>query len=698
MEIPETTSSTATPQSGAQAITAKMPRYTYYLSNYEYLGPSGNHNFSVDDDKSHATSPKFGVDNALDEVVSNVDDCNTLSGSFSGVSVNQPSSQNVGGDPGKLINTFDNTTENSNPAPCFGKADSISRSSDRQDPAKFFTVDANDELGSASVAEECNSYYSESPMHFEEQRNMRAAVFVDQPLADRRQRWMTKYFSGNVEQFRKKQKAWMDELARRVTTGKELSEFPIKCVFAWGETGSDGKFDPLYIKEGDIIVDRFHVSAILGHTPFSVVVKALDQQNSEEVCVKISMPETVSQAIDEINLLKTLNAAKTQDNCAIVQLKDYFYFRGCIFTILELLGPNLYEATRDIYNKRVAAVTHSRTNGREQTAKHTDGWTLKAISKIARDILVSMKYLHGFGIINCDIKPENIVLNTRAESPFVKLIDFGSSCYIQERLSHYVQSRSYRAPEVIMGLPYDTQIDIWSLGCVLCEIYIQRILFPSDNNATLMASMISLLGVPPVYLLEHKMNSSFMVLPNGNVADLSVSTEMLKGRQKGVASDYQSSMRCNMSVSNSSVGSIITSHLGMKTDAYTNADYDSMMDINESQGDADALMADNTYITPRKYSIMQEGLVAQCDHSIHLKQGNKGIKIDFCDRRSNPKCVRIIEPSRCTIDEMLNTSASAELSTFGDFIKGLLQYDPLERLTAESALSHRFITENCSSD
>lgn len=51
----------------------------------------------------------------------------------------------------------------------------------------------------------------------------------------------------------------------------------------------------------------------------------------------------------------------------------------------------------------------------------------------------------------------------------VKLIDFGSSCFSTDHPTTYIQSRSYRAPEVILGLDYDGRIDVWSLGCVIAE-------------------------------------------------------------------------------------------------------------------------------------------------------------------------------------------------------------------------------------
>lgn len=59
----------------------------------------------------------------------------------------------------------------------------------------------------------------------------------------------------------------------------------------------------------------------------------------------------------------------------------------------------------------------------------------------------------------------------------VKVIDLGSSCFITDHLSSYVQSRSYRAPEVILGLPYGQKIDIWSLGCILAELSTGYVLF-----------------------------------------------------------------------------------------------------------------------------------------------------------------------------------------------------------------------------
>ncbi|KAA3676452.1 dual specificity tyrosine-phosphorylation-regulated kinase 2/3/4 [Paragonimus westermani] len=72
-------------------------------------------------------------------------------------------------------------------------------------------------------------------------------------------------------------------------------------------------------------------------------------------------------------------------------------------------------------------------------------------------------------IIHCDLKPENILLRRSARCS-IKVIDFGSSCYLDKRIYTYIQSRFYRAPEIILGMEYGTPIDMWSLGCIVAEM------------------------------------------------------------------------------------------------------------------------------------------------------------------------------------------------------------------------------------
>jgi dual specificity tyrosine-phosphorylation-regulated kinase 2/3/4 len=100
------------------------------------------------------------------------------------------------------------------------------------------------------------------------------------------------------------------------------------------------------------------------------------------------------------------------------------------------------------------------------------------------------------------VKPENILLWSH-QNATVKLIDFGSACFITDQLSSYVQSRSYRAPEVVLGLPYDSKIDLWSLGCVVAELFTGRVLFQNESIVEMLALIESVCGGVPrdIFLL-----------------------------------------------------------------------------------------------------------------------------------------------------------------------------------------------------
>ena len=89
----------------------------------------------------------------------------------------------------------------------------------------------------------------------------------------------------------------------------------------------------------------------------------------------------------------------------------------------------------------------------------------------------ALNFIHDLNLIHCDLKPENILIKSYSKSE-IKVIDFGSSCFIHDHLSSYVQSRSYRAPEVILGCKYDYKIDMWSLGCTAIELFVKTPIFP----------------------------------------------------------------------------------------------------------------------------------------------------------------------------------------------------------------------------
>ena len=82
------------------------------------------------------------------------------------------------------------------------------------------------------------------------------------------------------------------------------------------------------------------------------------------------------------------------------------------------------------------------------------------------------------------------------------MIDFGSSCYEKHRVYTYIQSRFYRAPEVILGAKYGPMIDMWSFGCILVELLTGYPLFPGEDEADQLACIFECLGIPDDTTLE----------------------------------------------------------------------------------------------------------------------------------------------------------------------------------------------------
>ncbi|KAL7062774.1 hypothetical protein AAHC03_01750 [Spirometra sp. Aus1] len=132
------------------------------------------------------------------------------------------------------------------------------------------------------------------------------------------------------------------------------------------------------------------------------------------------------------------------------------------------------------------------------------------VKRICACILKCLKFLHKNQIIHCDLKPENILM-IRPGYPSVKVIDFGSSCYVGRTIYTYIQSRFYRAPEVILGMEYDTAIDIWSFGCITMELLTGTPLFPGTDEFDQVACIVEVLDLPPPSFVRNarRLNSFF---------------------------------------------------------------------------------------------------------------------------------------------------------------------------------------------
>jgi serine/threonine protein kinase len=115
---------------------------------------------------------------------------------------------------------------------------------------------------------------------------------------------------------------------------------------------------------------------------------------------------------------------------------------------------------------------------------------------MAKDLFEALSLFRSRRIIHGDLKPENL-LPVNEESMRIKAIDFGAARSFSEQCPMYIQSRYYRAPEIVLRLPHGPAIDIWSLGCILCELFMGVPLFAGQNEIQLLEIIGGFLGPIP---------------------------------------------------------------------------------------------------------------------------------------------------------------------------------------------------------
>ena len=224
------------------------------------------------------------------------------------------------------------------------------------------------------------------------------------------------------------------------------------------------------VKIGDHLAYRYEVLEYFGEGAFGNVLKCYDHKTKTIVAVKsiVNDPKIIKQAQIEAKVLSILNEKDCRE---IVKAYDFFIFRNHPFITFEVLGEDL----TDLCISPIPITT---------------------IYVIALQLLTALDCMHQSGIVHCDIKPDNIMFEMNSKS-LIKLIDFGSSCFVGKTVFNYIQSRHYRAPEVILGLPYGPPIDMWGFGCILAEMITGNALFPGEDEQEQLQLIGEIFGPPP---------------------------------------------------------------------------------------------------------------------------------------------------------------------------------------------------------
>ncbi|EEP75395.1 dual specificity tyrosine-phosphorylation regulated kinase 2 [Uncinocarpus reesii 1704] len=259
---------------------------------------------------------------------------------------------------------------------------------------------------------------------------------------------------------------------------------------------------------GDHLAYRYEIVDVLGKGSFGQVVRCVDHKTGTLVAVKIirNKKRFHQQALVEVNILQKLKEWDPHRRHSVINFVQSFYFRGHLCISTELLGMNLYEFIK---------------------AHDFRGFSIKLIRRFTKQILSTLILLHNKRVVHCDLKPENILLVNPIQSG-IRVIDFGSSCFENEKVYTYIQSRFYRSPEVILGMSYGMPIDMWSLGCILAELYTGYPLFPGENEQEQLACIMEVFGPPEKHLIEKSTRRRLFFDSTGKPRDVISS----KGRRR----------------------------------------------------------------------------------------------------------------------------------------------------------------------
>jgi len=276
------------------------------------------------------------------------------------------------------------------------------------------------------------------------------------------------------------------------------------------EEVEDDEEGHLIYKPGDTLQGRYKIISELGEGTFGKVVKCEDLYKGRMIAIKIikNVKKYREAAKLEINVLNKLAKYDPKGANLCVLMYDCFDYHGHQCIAFELLGQSVFDFLKD---------------------NNYNPYPVEQVRQVAYELCLSVSFLHSHRLTHTDLKPENVLFydsdyvkdypasSRRKEgddresrpkkvrilkNPEIRLIDFGSTTFDHEHHSSIVQTRHYRAPEVILELGWDQSCDVWSVGCIIFELAMGFMLFDTHSSVEHLAMMERVLGPLPVKMVE----------------------------------------------------------------------------------------------------------------------------------------------------------------------------------------------------
>lgn len=237
------------------------------------------------------------------------------------------------------------------------------------------------------------------------------------------------------------------------------------------------------IKVGDEInKDGYVIKNVLGQGVFANVVRAVNKSNNTEVAIKIIRNNELmyKTGLKEVSILKQIAESDPENKYHCIKFITHFMHKSHLCIVLESLCMDL----RCILKRY---------------GKH--GLNMKALASYSRQLLIALRFLKKVGIVHGDVKPDNILVNEKKN--VLKLCDFGSAANVDDsEATPYMVSRFYRAPEIILGIPYQHSIDVWSAACTMFEMATGKIMFAGSSNNKMLKCFMDMKGKFPTRMIR----------------------------------------------------------------------------------------------------------------------------------------------------------------------------------------------------
>ncbi|CAL1676873.1 unnamed protein product [Lasius platythorax] len=283
-----------------------------------------------------------------------------------------------------------------------------------------------------------------------------------------------------------------DNASKNTVASNAISE--VDAISPRPPSVEDDEDGHLVYQSGDILANRYKVLATLGEGTFGKVVKVKDLQMDHVMALKIikNVEKYREAAKLEINALEKIALKDPEGQHLCVKMLDWFNYHGHMCIAFEMLGLSVFDFLRD---------------------NSYQPYPLEHVRHMGYQLCYAVKFLHDNKLTHTDLKPENILFvdsdydstynnkkrrdTRRVKRTDIRLIDFGSATFDHEHHSTIVSTRHYRAPEVILELGWSQPCDVWSIGCILFELYLGITLFQTHDNREHLAMMERILGVIP---------------------------------------------------------------------------------------------------------------------------------------------------------------------------------------------------------